>query len=180
MDSLNENGPLINFLFTYGPVIFLLLLGLLVGRIIERRHLKSLGTREHAMRLAVPTNLRTLPAGDVQSSFLVAESVVVASDYFKTFIASLKNLVGGRLTSYESLLERARREAIMRIREEAARYGAQMIMNIRFETSTIDRPGLPAIEVLAYGTAVVLAPQEKQTENESVSRAVQREMKTPA
>jgi uncharacterized protein YbjQ (UPF0145 family) len=50
----------------------------------------------------------------------VSGSVVVSVDYFKRFLAGLRTLVGGRVTSYETLLDRARREAILRCKETRA------------------------------------------------------------
>ncbi|WP_416666832.1 YbjQ family protein [Egbenema bharatensis] len=59
---------------------------------------------------------------------------------------------------YESLLERGRREALLRMKEEAAKWGANQVLNVRMETSNIGRQtgdrGLVAIEMIAYGTGV--------------------------
>ena len=71
-------------------------------------------------------------------------------------LANLRKIFGGRLGAYETLLERARREAILRLKEQSA--GAHLIVNLRLETCTIartkGRQGIGAVEVLAYGTAV--------------------------
>lgn len=146
---------LLNFL----PVIFLLALGFIVGRLLERRHLKSLFERERAASSAIPTNLKMMPDQPVAKSFLVIGSVVIASDYYKTIGARLKAIVGGRLRTLETLMDRGRREAIMRMREQAAAHGAHLVLNVRLETSTITRSArrtsMPSMEVIAYGTAVV-------------------------
>ncbi|MFT6733724.1 MAG: hypothetical protein ACJAS9_001914 [Polaribacter sp.] len=39
-------------------------------------------------------------------------------DYFKRFLAGLRNIFGGRVVTYESLVDRARREAILRMKEK--------------------------------------------------------------
>ena len=91
------------------------------------------------------------------SSCLVAGSVVVSVDYFKRFLAGLRGLVGGRVVAYESLLDRARREAILRMKQQARELNAAMVFNIKIETSSISRNargGVGSIEVLAYGTAL--------------------------
>ena len=92
---------------------------------------------------------------------LVSGSVVVSADYFKRFVAGLRMLIGGRLNTYESLLDRARREAILRMREQAKALGATQIFNVKLETMTIGgrnpKGGVACLEVLAYGTAIVLA-----------------------
>ena len=79
-------------------------------------------------------------------------------DYFKRFIAGLRNLIGGRVTSYESLLDRARREAILRMKQEAKDLGANLIFNVKFETASISKGRnnqIGAVEVYAYGTAFI-------------------------
>ena len=48
----------------------------------------------------------------LQMTVLVAGSVVISEDYFKRIVSSLQSLFGGRLRSYESLVDRARREAV--------------------------------------------------------------------
>ena len=87
--------------------------------------------------------------------------MVVSNDYFKRLLAILRNFFGGRVKAYESLIDRARREAILRMKEEAKSKGAHMIVNLRLETSTIGRSAnkknsVGSIEALAYGTAVVM------------------------
>ena len=161
MDGPSPAEQLIGLLINLGIPVFFILLGYVVGRIIERRHIKSLLAREGSLQLAVLTNLKSVPDRPVAQTFLVMGSVVIASDYYKTFGAQLKNLVGGRLGTLETLVERARREAILRMREQAAAYGAQLVLNVRLETSTITRSerrtSMPSVEVLAYGTAVVFS-----------------------
>ena len=88
---------------------------------------------------------------------LFVGSVVVANDYFKTLSAALRNLVGGRVVVHESLVDRGRREALLRMKEEAIGWGASQIVNVRFETSNIGGQGgggLAAVEIMAYGTAI--------------------------
>jgi uncharacterized protein YbjQ (UPF0145 family) len=88
---------------------------------------------------------------------LVSGSAVIADDYFKSLVASLHNLFGGRMRSYESLLDRARREAVLRMKAQARRAGAGMIVNVKMQTFAVPgrKPGSTrAVEVLAYGTAL--------------------------
>jgi uncharacterized protein YbjQ (UPF0145 family) len=89
---------------------------------------------------------------------MVSGSVVVATDYFKTFVAGLKKLIGGEIKSYERLMERARREALCRMMRAAHEKGAVAVINVRLETSNIGavrRNPAPMVEVIAYGTAVL-------------------------
>jgi uncharacterized protein YbjQ (UPF0145 family) len=83
---------------------------------------------------------------------------VISVDYFKTVAAGLRGLFGGRIGAYESLLDRARREAILRMQEDARKLGAEAVFNLKFETSRIAQnagQGLGSVEVLAYGTALI-------------------------
>ena len=79
--------------------------------------------------------------------------MVISHDYFKFVIANIQNFFGGRLTSYESIVERARREAIVRLKLEAEKMGANHIMGLRLSTTELGMQG-GMVEVFAYGTAV--------------------------
>ena len=143
---------LLTMVLSVGIPLILILLGFIVGGVIERAHFKKLAKREEALAHLVATNLKRVPEGKkVRELHLVKGDVVISSDYFKTLVAGLKHLFGGRLYSMETLLKRARWEAYMRLKEEAQREGAHMIINVRFETARI---GGTMVEVLAYGTAV--------------------------
>ena len=140
--------------------LFLLLLatGYFIGRIIEQRHYASIRLRERRFRDVLAFPMRFAPDHVTpQRAFLVHGTVVVSADYFKTFVAGLRNLIGGRFRSYETLLERARREALLRLKEEARSKGARLVVCVRYETTSISSGWAPAIEVLAYGTALVPA-----------------------
>jgi len=87
---------------------------------------------------------------------------VISVDYFKVFVAGLKSLIGGRMTPYESLIDRARREAILRMKEQARELGATMIFNSKFELVSLykgTRNTIQSVEGLAYGTAMIPARQ---------------------
>lgn len=138
-------------------VIALVLIGLHFGRVAERRHYLSLADRENIFRQISVSTMRRPPFEKAYHTALVSGSTVVSVDFFKVFVANLKNLIGGRLTTYESLLERARREAILRMKQDAVELGATTIINTRFETSRISgnaSQGIGSVEVLAYGTAL--------------------------
>ena len=136
--------------------LILLVLGLVTGKYIEIKHLRNLAVREAALADVGICNLRSVPESlRVEETFLVSGSAVIATDYFKVFAAGLRGLFGGEMKTYRTLMNRARREAVVRMLDQAQGWGAQSVWNIRFETSTIQgkrRPG--GVEVLAYGTAV--------------------------
>lgn len=85
---------------------------------------------------------------------LVQGSTVRAKHVGRDFMAGMKNLVGGELKSYTELLVESREEALERMKAQARDLGANAVINVRFSTSNI---AAGASELLAYGTAVMLA-----------------------
>ena len=143
----------------YDLILFLVLLvlGYVFGQLAEKRHFRSIIKREAELRDVLCFTERNGPEMGRIVSALVCGSVVISIDFFKKFVAGLRNLVGGRVSAYESLLERARREAILRMKAEAQARGAKSVWNVRIETSSITKDatqGVAAVEVIAFGTAV--------------------------
>ncbi|WP_205712165.1 YbjQ family protein [Euzebya rosea] len=140
-------------LLQLGVPIALLVIGGLVGQQRERAHLADLTEREQRTAHVPVTDLSRPPVGTtVQSgAMFVTGSVVIATDYYKRLAASLRSLVGGEVRALSPVLDRGRREARLRMVEEAIAAGASMVVNVRFETSTIT---LGASEVICYGTAI--------------------------
>ena len=138
----------------------LLALGYFFGRLAETRHYRSIIKREQALARipAIATKIPDLSLRP-QKTVLVTGSVVISVDYFKRFLTGLRNLVGGRVKSYETLLDRARREAILRMKDQARIKGASLIFNVKLETSSISQGrrenSIGSVEVLAYGTAFI-------------------------
>jgi uncharacterized protein YbjQ (UPF0145 family) len=135
----------------------LLLLGFTVGRSLESRHYQSIHRREHATTHQLVLTIREPPAsGKVAATRLAVGSVVVSVDYFKRFLSGLRMFFGGELQSYASLIDRARREAVLRMKESAP--DADVFFNTRLETSSIskgeDNKQIGCVEILAYGTAI--------------------------
>ncbi len=84
-------------------------------------------------------------------------STVRAKHIGTDLVAGLKNLVGGEMRGYSSLMAGAREQALDRMVEHAREMGADAVVGLRFETSQIMGS---AAEILAYGTAVRLEPSE--------------------
>jgi uncharacterized protein YbjQ (UPF0145 family) len=159
-DSSADTIGLIFALLIYG-IPFVLFIGAgITGAIIERRHYRSIREREAATAGLPAVTLRTLTdPRPVAEARLVTASVVISHDNFKRAIAQLRKVFGGRLQSYESLMDRARREAVLRLKEQCP--DAHVVMNLRLDTaniaSTQGRKGIGALEVVASGTAVRFA-----------------------
>lgn len=147
-------------LIQFGFFALLLAVGLFFGGRNERAHYRRIEEAEASLRDVFVFNERHLPADmEFERGSLVTGSVVVGEDYFKRVASGLKSLFGGRLTVYESLMDRGRRDAIARMKQEARRQGATMVFNVRLETSSLSedsgqRASFSA-EFLAYGTAIV-------------------------
>jgi uncharacterized protein YbjQ (UPF0145 family) len=138
--------------------VALFLLGYFAGRWNERRHYASLRRRERELAGVLVFSNRFPPHGTGRvATALVSGSAVISDDYFKNVLAGLYSFFGGRVRSYESLIDRARREAVLRMKAEAKRRGAAMIINAKFQTFAIggrNQNSVKGVEILAYGTAL--------------------------
>jgi len=137
--------------------ISLIITGYIFGQIHERRHYASIKRREEKTVQMVMTSSKR-PMGDlgpIKDAKLVQGGVVISVDYFKRIVTSLRNFFGGNIRGYETLVDRARREAILRLKESCP--DATQIINLRLETSSIYKGKgnqIGSVEVLAYATAL--------------------------
>ena len=96
----------------------------------------------------------TLPNREINEVKGIARgSTVRTRNIGRDILAGFKNLVGGEIEEYTKLQADAGEQALQRMKDDAAKYGADAIVNVRFTTSVITQA---ASEVLAYGTAVTL------------------------
>ena len=156
------NNDIWEFAGRLGLPLALLVLGYVVGSLTERAHYKDIKKREEGLRDLPAINFRRVPkTWSVERAEMAMGSVVISVDYFKRFLAALRGLVGGPVHAYESLLDRARREAILRLKENAKLRGFNAVTNVRLENARIasaltNGKGTSGIEVIAYGTALVV------------------------
>ncbi len=102
----------------------------------------------------VLSNTEEIPGRSIrQFHGVVSGSTVRAKHLGRDIMAGLKNLVGGELVGYTELLQEARQEALERMIREAQGCGANAIVNVRFQTSSVAQG---AAELFAYGTAVTI------------------------
>jgi uncharacterized protein YbjQ (UPF0145 family) len=139
-----------------GIPILLLVGGRLVGSAIERRNDKSIAERETRFKDQPALSTKHSGSAPIRSATLATGSVVISVDYVKRFLGGLRMIFGGEIRPYSSLLDRARREAILRMKESQP--DADVYVNTRLETSNISssagREAMGAIEVVAYATAI--------------------------
>lgn len=160
MDNTAEQ---VSLFVNFGLPVLILIIAYFVGSMIEKRHFESIRQREAEIKGFPVASFRTMPEDwNVGSSGLVTGNIVVSLDYFKRVIAGLKGLVGGRIKTFEPLLDRARREAMLRMIESARSQGYDAVINVRLETSRLanarrDGKGVAGVEMLAFGTAIKFA-----------------------
>lgn len=139
-------------------VLTLLVVAYFVGTRVEKKHYQSIILREKELNSLPAIATKYPPIDQLYQQQLVVGNVTISVDYFKRFLATLHNFFGGRVTSYESLLDRARREALLRMKDQAAQQKASLVLNIKYETASIytgKRRAIGSVEVLAYGTAMI-------------------------
>jgi len=155
-DALNNMSLFVNF----GLPLIILMIAYFIGSTIEKKHFANIREREDNLHQFPVVSFDTMPDDwHASSSTMVTGSIVISLDYFKRVIAGLRGLIGGRIKTYEPLLERARREALLRMTESARAQGYEAIFNVRLETSRLanarrDGKGTAGVEMLAFGTAV--------------------------
>lgn len=140
--------------------IGLLALSYITGKWVESRHYQSIRQREREFLTRPAITVKTLEDGrTVEQATLAVGSVVVSVDYFKRFLAGFRMLFGGELGAYAPLLDRGKREALLRMKE--SRPAADLYLNCRLETSAISRGRkntIGCVEIVAYSTAINFKP----------------------
>ena len=101
------------------------------------------------------STIETVPGREITSILGVARgNTVRARNIGRDIFAGLKNIVGGEISEYTKLIADSREQSLQRMMQDAARLGADAVVNVRFTTSMIMQG---SAEILAYGTAVKLA-----------------------
>lgn len=140
-----------------GIPALLIVIAYLSGSVVERRHLRRIIRREGELRDIMAFAIRRAPPDlALADPNFVSGSAVISVDYFKKFAADLRGIVGGRVAAYESLFERARREAMVRMKDEARRLGGNIVLNVKLDSVRIyagGRRSTVSVEAVAYGTA---------------------------
>jgi uncharacterized protein YbjQ (UPF0145 family) len=97
-----------------------------------------------------------LPQARIVRNIGLVRGIVVRSRSIVGNIgAALQSLVGGNITLYSELCEKARDDAFKLMLQHGADHGANAIIGMRYDANEV-ADGIT--EVLAYGTAVVVQP----------------------
>jgi len=95
-----------------------------------------------------------LPGYRIIKNLGMSRGIVVRSrSIIGTIGGSLQTLVGGNITLFSSLCERARVDAFERMSKHAVEMGANAVIGVRYDATGV---GSGVTEVLAYGTAVIV------------------------
>lgn len=91
----------------------------------------------------------------VEYKGIVFGEVVAGVNFFKDFGAGIRNIIGGRSSSYEGELIEAREDALRELSERASRLGADAVVGIDIDYEVLGEAG-GMLMVTASGTAVKL------------------------
>ena len=94
----------------------------------------------------------------IRKNLGVVRGIVVRSrSVLGTIGASLQTIVGGNISLFTELCERTRNEAFDLMLSHAQTLGANGVVGIRYDATEVMQG---VTEVLCYGTAVVVAPDQ--------------------
>ncbi|MCU4718908.1 YbjQ family protein [Halapricum hydrolyticum] len=104
--------------------------------------------------LVATVTTETIPDREIVEVLGIARgNTVKARNLGRDITQGFRNIAGGELKAYSTLLSQARDDAIARMEADAVEMGGDAVVNVRMETSEITKG---ASEVIAYGTAVRL------------------------
>ena len=84
---------------------------------------------------------------------IVSGETIIGANLFKDFFAGIRDIVGGRASSYESVLREAKESALQEMSDQAARMGANAVIGSDLDFETVGANG-SMLMVTAAGTAV--------------------------
>lgn len=119
----------------------------------EKQEGKMLQSDKH---LSTASSMSSMAA---ESSTLLHVSICVGPSWGQIFFMWLRSLFGGRLHSYDVVLDYGRREVLLRLNQQAKALGCSSMVNIRIETSTIsfaknNNNKTSSVEFLAFATGL--------------------------
>lgn len=141
------------------------LISWLLGRWYQGRLMQALesdekqqgGLLQSEKHLSTSSSMTSMTA---ESSTLLHVSICVGPSWGQIFFMWVKSLFGGRLESYDVVLDYGRREVLLRLNQQAKAMGCSSIVNIRIETSTVsfaknnNSSKTSSVEFLAFATGL--------------------------
>lgn len=100
------------------------------------------------------TTTHTIEGKEITQYFgIVSGETIIGANVFKDLFASIRDIVGGRAESYESVLRQAKETALREMSDQAARMGANAVIGVDLDYETVGGNG-SMLMVTAAGTAV--------------------------
>lgn len=100
------------------------------------------------------TTTNTIEGKEITQYYgIVSGETIIGANVFRDFFAGIRDIVGGRAGSYESVLREAKETALREMSEQASRLGANAIIGIDLDYETVGASG-SMLMVTAAGTAV--------------------------
>jgi uncharacterized protein YbjQ (UPF0145 family) len=128
-------ADLIILVIYFGGPLLMLALAFFAGNWIAKRHEAQMALRREALGAMeisdISTYLRPDPSAPCPQ--MLNAEVTLGIDHFRGFMGRLKNIFGGEVRSYQATLDRARREAILRVMEQAHAEGMNAVANLRVD-----------------------------------------------
>lgn len=141
-------------LLELGLALSLVALAWWTSRLLRRAHERSLTNTER--RLAHVQLLTTSPVALAHCGLVAAEAVI-AIDSYSALLLRWRQLLGGESLVVNTILQRGRREVLVRLQREAVALGGNAVIQLRLDCLSFqagDRSGAKRFCILAYGTAV--------------------------
>ena len=104
------------------------------------------------------TTAFTIDGFRIEKNLGIVRGITVRSrSVFGTIGGTLQTIVGGNITAFTNLCEKAREEAFNLMLQHAGRIGANAVIGMRYDANEVMQG---VTEVLAYGTAVIVSPSQ--------------------
>ena len=108
---------------------------------------------------ALVTSAFELPGFEIVRNYGLVRGIIVRSRSVVGNIgAAFQQIVGGNISIYTELCERARMDAYELMIQHAAQIGANAVIGVRYDATEITQG---VSEVLCYGTAVTVVPRQR-------------------
>ena len=85
---------------------------------------------------------------------IISAETIIGANFVRDFFASIRDVIGGRSSSYESVLREAKDAALRELQQEAERLGANAVVGVDLDYETVGGSG-SMLMVTASGTAVL-------------------------
>ncbi len=86
---------------------------------------------------------------------LVSGETIIGANVFKNFYVKIRDVIGGRVSTYEDVLRKAKEIALNELQKEAEKLGANAVVGMKLDYKTLGRAGNNMLMVTTIGTAVL-------------------------